>query len=279
MTRPDLFIGVVSHRGSRFAVSQGPQGLAALLEAELATAGIATTVVVSTDDHFDASPFPLSEASVQASLSAQLRLHGTWARFIGRRWSPRWLAEQALRSGKRQTQRVRSPGVAMLRRLLNIELSHVDLMRRGLASGAAWVLIIEDDGAASDVADCAAGLRGLMEHADRIAYANVSQSYSSRTLGVDHLLHADPGVRWAGTVSRGLFAADRPVTNTVCAILYAREFLPGLVRVMDELPMEPVVPIDWKLNLAMMRLFDEGAFAERRCWQVEPAPIDQLSMR
>jgi hypothetical protein len=279
MTRPDLFIGVVSHRGTRFSVSQGPQGLAARLRAELEAAGTATTVVVSTEDPFDASPFPITETAVQASLSAQLRLHRTWATFIGRRWSPRWLAEQVLRSAKRQTQRVRSPGVAMLRRLLNIELSHVDLMQRGLDTGADWVLIIEDDGASADVPDCAAGLLGLMAHPDRIAFANVSQSYSSRTLGVDHLLHADPTLQWTGSVSRGLFEAERPVTNTVCAILYSRQFLPELVRVMHELPMEPVVPIDWKLNLAMMQLFDEGTFAQRRCWQVEPAPIDQLSMR
>ena len=69
------------------------------------------------------------------------------------------------------------------------------------------------------------------------------------------------------------------MTNTVCAILYRAAFVRDLLAAMDALPMEPVVPIDWKLNLALMRMFDDGRLVAGDCWQVEPGPIDQLSMR
>jgi hypothetical protein len=74
-------------------------------------------------------------------------------------------------------------------------------------------------------------------------------------------------------------AASRPVTNTVCAILYRATFLRDLVAEMESLPMTPVVPIDWKLNIALMNMFESGSLLNGDCWNVTPGPMDQLSMR
>lgn len=279
MTSPDVFIGVVSYQGSKFSVSQGPEGLAALLSREFEILSLTSTVVVNTEDRFDPASLTITEHTVQACLSAQIALDGQWAAFLQRPRSLKGLATSGLRSAKRLQQRFRSPGLGMVRRLLNIEISHLDLMRAGLENGASWVLILEDDAATLDVVDCAAGLKGLMGHGDRLAYANVSESFTPAELGIEHLLVAVPGVSWAGTLPRKVTSSARPATNTVCAILYEREFLVTLVKAMDALPMEPVVPIDWKLNLALMELFRQGAFGSRECWFVEPGPIDQLSMR
>lgn len=164
----------------------------------------------------------------------------------------------------------------MLRRLLNIELSHLDLMRRGLDSGAPWVLILEDDGFVDNLSDLVEGLDGLM--GGTASYVNLSASFSPRELGIEHLL-APASVGWQGSHPRSVLAADRPVTNTVCAILYSAEFLALLVSAMDRLPMEPVVPIDWKLNTALMDLHAEGMAPPDTCLLVEPAPIAQMSMR
>ena len=49
----ELFIGVVSHEGSRFAVSQGPGGLAAVLADQLHALGQSVLVEVSTVDAYD----------------------------------------------------------------------------------------------------------------------------------------------------------------------------------------------------------------------------------
>ena len=275
-----LFIGVVSHAGSRFAVSQGPNGLAARLVEPMGRHGIDVTVLVNTDDAYDATALPVTDDVVQASLTEQLHLDRRWAAYLDGGRGPRWWGQHGLRWLRRTEQMVRRPGPRMVERLLNIELSHLAVLRAGVASGADWVLVLEDDAASTDIDDCADGLRGLMSCGPpQPAYVNVSQSFTPRELGIEHLLSPAPDGPWRGSVPRQVLAADRPVTNTVCAILYRAAFVTDLLAAMDALPMEPVVPIDWKLNLALMELFDAGRLTAGDCWLVEPAPIDQLSMR
>ncbi|MHB1065974.1 MAG: hypothetical protein ACYC2Z_00885 [Candidatus Nanopelagicales bacterium] len=273
-----LFIGVVSHPSTRFAVSQGPEGLAARLAGALEASGIDTTVVVNTADRHDDVARPVTDDVVQACLTEQVRLDRRWARYLGRARGTRWWIQRGLRWIRRAEQWVRRPDPATVRRLLNIELSHLELLRAGLEAGAAWVLILEDDAASSDPAEAAAGLAGLMRSgSDQPAYVNLSLSFSNAELGIEHLLTPLPAT-WAGSPERCLLAAERPVTNTVCAILYRGSFVADLVEAMDALPMEPVVPIDWKLNLALMEMFASGRLRAGDCWMVEPPPIAQMSM-
>lgn len=277
-----LFIGVVSHEGSRFAVSRGPSGLARQLVDPLARAGVEVDVVIRTDDLHDPSTLPISEATVQASLTEQLHLDREWAAYLDRPRGPSWWGTHALRWLHRTGQRVRSPGPGMVRRLVNIELSHVALLRAGVDGGADWLLILEDDAASADPEDCAAGLAGLMRdraEAHQPAYVNVSESFTLSELGIEHLLTPVADTAWHGSIARTMLSANRPVTNTVCAILYRADFAGRLLDAMDQLPMEPVVPIDWKLNIALMGMFRDGQLREADCWVIDPAPIDQLSMR
>ena len=275
MATPSLFVGVVSHMGSRFAVGQGPRGLGA----QLASALPESVVQVNTENFIDDSTWTIDTAQVQRTLSAEIRLDHEWATFLSRPRTVRRGASSVARRLRRLWRRVQPPSPAMVRRLVNIELSHLDLMRRGLESQAPWILIIEDDAFAEDVKDLAEGLSGLMAADPPAAFVNVSESFTTTELGVDHLLTPLVHARWAGNHARVLLAAARPVTNTVCAILYRREFLTGLVDAMDSLPLEPVVPIDWKLNLALMSMYRSGAIGAGECWLVEPAPIAQMSMR
>ena len=278
----DLFIGVVSHEGSRFAVSQGPGGLAAVLADHLRSLGRSVLVEVSTVDAYDADRLPITPAIVGACLTAQVQLDRRWAKYLGRPRGARWWATHGLRWARRAEQLVRPPGPKMVERLLNIEMAHFALLRSGLATGADWVLILEDDAASADVVDCAAGLAWLMSsRADepQPAYVNISQSFALDALGLSQLLTFAPDASWAGETPRRILTSARPATNTVCAILYRGSFVHELLTVTDALPLEPVVPIDWKLNLALMQLFATGGLGADDCWFVDPAPIDQLSMR
>jgi len=270
-----LFIGVVSHEGSRFAVSQGPDGLASQLVAAVAGAA----VHVNTVDLLPVDSPLVTPETVQGTLTAELQLDRTWAKFLGRPQGMHWWGVHAARWGRRTWQRLRPPSPSMVRRLLNIELSHLDLMRRGLASGAPWVLILEDDGFTSDIQDLSEGLARLMHLSAPPGFVNLSESFTTRELGIDHLLSPVSGVTWAGDRPRSVLQARKPVTNTVCAILYSTSFLADLVQAMDALPMEPVVPIDWKLNMALMALDEAGRVPPGTCWLVEPAPIRQMSMQ
>ena len=278
----DCFIGVVSHEGSRFAISQSYEGLAEILRLQFLDAGATTAVQVNTRNLHDPEALPIDSAVVQATLSAELHLQAQWAAYLraGDRASVVEGVRNVVRSTRRIVRRFRAPSPASVTRLVNIELSHLNLMRAGLESGAGWVLILEDDAFTPDPTDCAQGLLGLMRDCPTtVDYVNVSQSFTNTQLGIEHLLNTAAALRWTGSVSRDVLSASRPVTNTVCAILYRREFLISLVDEMHELPMTPVVPIDWKLNIALMRLFESGRLRDGSCLLVDPAPIDQMSMR
>lgn len=256
-------------------MSQGPSGLAARLTSALPD----VVVQVNTENLLDEAAWSIDAAQVQRTLTAELALEHEWAAFLGRRPTLRRRATSLVRRLRRAWRRLQPPAPAMVRRLGNIELSHLDLMRRGLESQAPWILIIEDDAFAEDLDDLSRGLAGLMVADPPAAYVNVSESFSTAELGIDHLLRPVGHTHWAGHHERSLMSADRPVTNTVCAILYRREFLTSLVTAMEALPLEPVVPIDWKLNMALMILYRSGTITSGECWLVEPAPIAQMSMR
>ena len=279
MAAPNLFIGVVSHARSRFADSQGDQGLGARLGDALRRLDRSTELHVNTGNLFDATANPLSKSDFKSSLDECARIENDWADFLLADSAPsaKHRAAKCARWATRQWHRLRPPDERSWVRLANIELSHVDLLSSGLACGAQWILILEDDAESSDVVDCAAGISRLMEEATSAGFINLSQSFSIGELGIESLLRPS-GISWAGGVDRQVFAADRPITNTVCAILYRRSFAEQLVAELGARPLVPLVPIDWKLNEVLMRLYGNDPDSLGTCLFVNPGPIDQRSM-
>lgn len=278
MASPTVFIGVVSHPQSRFTVNQGIEGLAARLSLELAGLGTSSEYVVNVRNDFESSGILATRSLFRQGIAEEVRLERTWSRFLGVRRSARWWVRHLARWALVYSYALRKGDVGEIKRLINIELSHLALMRDGIDSGAPWTLILEDDAGARDVADLAAGLRGITQSDPVPAYINLSRSFGTSELGIDHLLSPAISASWDGMQHRTILEAERPATNTVCAILYQRQFLEKLVVEIESLPSEPVVPIDWRLNLALMNLWDKGLIGPGDCWFVEPAPIDQLSM-
>ena len=268
-----LFIGVVSHPKTRFVASQGEHGLATQLAAQLPGAEVHVNVV----DLLDEKSISIDRRFVQSSLTAEFKLEQAWMRYLKSRSGMRQFRRRLSRWVRRSAQWIRSPSPNSMRRLINIELSHRDLLERGLASGAPWMLILEDDAGAQDVFDLAQGIDGIIHAARPPEFVNLSQSFTLVELGIDQLVSPSP-TAWHGAEARVILTADRPVTNTVCAIMYSREFTQRLMTIWQGMPMEPVVPIDWKLNAALMRMFDLGLVGGNSCWLVDPAPIIQMSM-
>lgn len=273
MPATTLFIGVVSHRGSRYAQSQGDHGIAA----RLATAIPDSTVHVNTGDLLVTTDVELPPDVIQKSLTDELVLERAWARYLGIPRTTRWWMGHGLRWARRAMRGVLRPDDAGMRRLLNIELSHLDLLRRGLASDAPWILILEDDAHCHDVTDLAAGLIGLTATGST-GFVNLSESFPLSELRIEGLL-TPSSITWRGSVPRRVLLAARPVTNTVCAILYSRTFVSTLLDAWDELPLTPVVPIDWKFNRILMDLDATKGGSPPTCLFVEPAPIIQMSMQ
>jgi hypothetical protein len=288
-----LFIGVVSHTQTQYLFSQGPQGLATLVAGELSQRGFKCTVCVNTENLWDPSVLPLTEAEAYASQVASLGSEISWENYLNASGTHSYRSRLrkrfilALRQMKLkathsllESHSATQVDVASVKRLMNIELSHVDLWRRGIESQADWILIVEDDGSSANIPDLAEGLAQLLtslKDSVQPAYLNVSESFGAQELGTRGLLSPAP-LPWRGTTARSILQSSRPITNTVCAVLYRRTFLVELQKVFVELPMTPVLPIDFKLNEALQILHSRGSLGAGDCWQIDPAPIVQLSM-
>lgn len=284
---PTVFLGLVTHRATRFPESQGETGLLAQIHQELQTRGVSSVVSVHDADHFDAALVPLTKAEVTASIVAELDLEQRWRIYV--RPEKAGIPLTAFMGLRRLYRRIRlappwssdaeasAPGAAMLRRLVNIELAHLHLMNQAMEQGAEWALIVEDDAQSSDpraFADALADFISTHGSARQPRYVNVSRSFETDPLGIER--HLTPDGEWdAGT---RILRADQPLTNTVCAILYRTDFLRELMPALESIPLSPVLPIDWKLNAALLDLNQRGSLGAGDCWFLDPGPLAQGSM-
>jgi len=274
-----VFIGVVSHEASRFVDARGLNGLAHQLKEAFSSLGIKCVTQINTKNFFDESSYALSPRMALVSVKAEIKLEKKWIRFLAK---PKLLGEATRLAGRyahffRHLNKFSS--IVELKRLLNIEYSHVNLYRAAIASGAQWAIILEDDAYSSDPVALAESLSELLMEANSAKVVSLSASFSLDELGIKHLLSVGHGnLRWRGPSSRIVYQASRPATNTVCAIGFRTSFLAEILADFESQPAEPVVPIDWKLNATLMRLWDAKKIGPDECWFIEPAPIIQLSM-
>ena len=273
MSRPDLFIGVVTYAGTQFPESSTDRGLAYSL-AEL----MPRTVVEINSSNLWTPAHPPSPQEARDSQTAELRAERRWAQFLGHSRKLSFLGRISARWAKFGLRSLREFDADTVTRLMNIECSHLDLWNKALRSNAEFVLILEDDAGSDQTDDLAAGLQAWRDKGLRPSFINLSASFDTHQLDLSDLLSVDPGVTWSGTQRRTVLRASRPVTNTVCAVLYGREFLRKFVDRWEAAPTSPVLPIDWKMNMVLMDMFTAGAFAEHPVWWLEPAPIQQRSM-
>jgi hypothetical protein len=273
-----VFIGLVSHPKSSFSGSQGPEGLTSQLALALGGVGVRTQVQVNTANLFDESEFPLTAKMARESVRQEIRLEGEWFHFLKKPQGLSHLVRMAGRLVRYFIDWRDNSKSTELRRLLNIEYSHVDLYRAAVASGLDWAVILEDDAYCPDPAGFARGIVELMNSTGTPKYVNLTTSFSLTEIGIEHLLSTVPHVVWAGPGDCSVIRSERPATNTVCAIAFSREFLEQVLADFDSHPAEPIVPIDWKLNATLMRLWELGSIKAGECWFLEPGPVVQLSM-
>lgn len=252
----------------------------------LRDASVTATVSIHDADHFDADLVPLTTTEVLASTMAELDLERRWRVYVrpdrdGMSLKAFMMARQLYRRARLappwQGTDASARGAAMLRRLVNIELAHLHLMKQAIESESAWALIVEDDAHSTDPREFAQDLAGFVAaqgRAHQPRYVNLSRSFEPDPLGIDRHL-SDIGAWGRGA---RLLSSDRPLTNTVCAILYRTDFLRELLPVLDAIPISPVLPIDWKLNMALLELHERDALGPGDCWFVEPGPLTQGSM-
>jgi hypothetical protein len=282
---PDLFVGLVTHPRSRFADAASPTGLMSGLATAVAESGATVVTAVSDRDEYTDDLLPLTVDVVRQSIEAELSCERRWREYLAGHPAGVGLrsfmaVRRAYRSITLAPPWVRSlgpddAGARMVRRLVNIELSHLRLIEEAVASGASWCLLLEDDAWCEDPHGFASALMRFVREAETRGQpqtVNMSESFSIDDLGIRHLLTPIPPEQ-AGPWP--MYAAERPVTNTVCAVLYRGDFMARLLGELRQIPVAPVIPIDFKLNEALMRMAPSVAPGD--VWVASPAPLSQRS--
>jgi len=284
---PTVFLGLVTHEGTRFKSADKPTGLIHQVSSALTERGYRTEMLISRENDFEKSGVVLTQREVVDSIKAELRIERQWRRFVnsddtGALQDIKFTARHIYRRAKFAPLGRRRPlaterGAQMLRRLVNIELAHVKLLKAAYQSGASWAMIVEDDAQLDDVESFTSHLKTFIESqasSTTPLYLNLSDSFSYESLGLSSRLR--PTGSWSPNAA--LLSADRPLTNTACAILYRYEFIDILLPALLQIPTSPVLPIDWKLNAALLDLYCRGDVKSDDCWFVSPGPIVQGSM-
>lgn len=169
--------------------------------------------------------------------------------------------------------------VKKLERLANIDLSHLRLLTEGIASGASWILIMEDDGQIDNIEQAASIIKSIISHLDaaKPIFVNLSESIDTETLGVKAQINAAT-VTLPFDGGRNLVHLELPITNTVCANLYSAEFAQMFAEAISQQGIVPSIPIDWRMNKLILQSMANRDFEEITCFWVIPGLAKQGSM-
>lgn len=290
-----LFIGMVTHARSRFDANGAARGLVDSLAKEAGRLGMNVVAAVSDRDDYDPKRYPLTRWELIRSAVYQARLEHRWRRYVADAAAAGavdrgldlvlWGGMTVKRTADSLAPRPWGPteglaGTKSAVRLINIDLSHLRLMDEAAASGCEWVLILEDDAGTADaesaVRDVASVMAALAD--THTGFVTMSESIGHDALGVGGILTPAPDLDNGAMFGRELWRASRPVTNTVCANLY-RPWLLAMVRAeIGRQGLLPVAPIDWRLNAALMVLYEKGVVDSETCLWARPGVFTQRSM-
>ncbi len=279
----DIFIGLVTHPKSVFPQARTANGLAARLVETLTSLGLFVASAIVDDNLLAPDQITVTPEAVRYSVREEITAEENWREYLNSgsisllmrlqfrirqtvttlRLAPPW----------RRSIDANDAGSRRLIRLANIELAHLRVLDEAVRSEAAWALILEDDAQAGDVSklgrELAQFLNTVCDATPELSMINLSDSFTVDQLGIEHLLaESERASVW--TIRK----VDRHITNTVCAVLYRRDLLIHLFEELQSIPLEPVVPIDFKVNEAIRRA---GTDLPGQTWICDPAPIAQGS--
>ncbi len=275
-----MFIGLVTHPRSRFnSKGQASQRIAELSNA-LSQLGINVVTLISDRNDFSSSGKVIGIADRVRSAWRQVQVEKAWEEYLQESTGSDSLSRRHgafFFSGmfvKRAISYVFNP--SPLARLANIDYSHLRVLKEGVASGANWVLIVEDDAQFAEPVRTANVLRTVVEffdgHSSNI-FINLSDSIDTVQLKVDRIVSGDNSVLTLANDSE-LLEISPAISNTVCANIYSNSFARDFVSAIETQGMFPSVPIDWRLNQLIM---DDRA-TPVECYWIIPGLFLQGSM-
>ena len=278
-----ILIGLVTHEASRFNDESQATDQVSVLANLISSMGFKVDLLISDRNDFSASGEVISPLMAVRSAREQAILEVRWANYLKQQSNPdrrasfrAWIRIAGM-TLKRSLDYLVSR--RKLRRLANIDLSHMRILERGINSNADWILIIEDDGFIENVGETASLLARILLHLNSLnqIFVNLSESISIEKLGVETLV-LDLDNYLDDESDRKLVHLRAPITNTVCANLYSTRFAQSWHLSMDRDGLFPSIPIDWRLNRYILEMVDLCIAQDVDCYWVIPAPVVQGSM-
>lgn len=277
-----IFLGLVTHKGSRFNLDGAASRQITALAQEIAARGHAVDLLISDRDDFDPDRYPMSLSTRLASAWSQASLEARWRAYLDRvqghpaaTLTASSLVARAGSGTRRMLSALGMPGTGQdlssqaLVRLINIDLSHLRVWNAAHEYSADVVLALEDDARLTST-NSMVNVADVLEHlpTHRSTLVVLSESISPSDLGVHRIL--DRSHRWVEYPQ--LRCLEFPITNTVCANAYSGALIADLVSNITTENLVPVHPIDWRLN---QYLLDHPDIT---CLWSEQAPFVQMSM-
>ena len=145
--------------------------------------------------------------------------------------------------------------VKMLLRQSNISAGHAQLMQNAIWRGDKYLLILEDDFHLSNLTSLKSQLNfvlEVLENNSNLKLINLSESFTNEELG--HYGFVQNNFTSPNHPELIVSSLPHPVTNTVCATIYRTEFLLLLARELRMMDDISLIPIDHKINIALMKL-------------------------
>ena len=277
---PKIFIGLVTHPRSRF----NSKGQASQKVIELANSlnqlGFNVVTLISDRNDFDLSGKVIGIADRVRSAWRQAQVEKAWNEYLRESTGS---DSDACKHGaiffsgmfvKRATSFLLNS--SSLARLANIDFSHLRVLKEGVATGAEWVLIIEDDAQFAEPVGTADALRTVLDfltgHTGNI-FINLSESMDVVQLKVDGIVSCGNSVLTFANDSE-LVEVSPAISNTVCANIYSADFAQDFVSAIEAQGIFPSVPIDWRLNQLIM----DSQITPTECYWVKPGLFLQGSM-
>ena len=277
---PKIFIGLVTHPHSRFNVEgQSSQRIYELANV-LSQLGINVVTLISDRNDFQSSGRVIGIGDRVRSAWKQVHIEKAWDKYVWVSSGPDSLTRKhgaiffSAMFVKRATSYLFNS--RSLARLANIDLSHLRALKEGVASGADWVVIIEDDAQFADPVKTAGVLGTVLEYLGRPTgsiFVNLSESIDTVELKVDGIVTSGNSLLALADGSE-LLEISPAISNTVCANMYSLNFASEFARAIEVQGILPSVPIDWRLNQLIM----ETRVTPVECYWVKPGIFLQGSM-
>lgn len=277
-----MFLGLVTHTRSRFNRDGAASDQVTAIAQVLASRGHEVGVLISDRDDFDPDTYRLGLSTRIASAWSQANLEGRWKAYVkrlqGRSANTSTTGSLVARAGSGTRRTLSALGIAVsgadlsteaLKRLINIDLSHIRVWTAAHEFGADTVLVLEDDARLTHT-HSTMSVADVLEHlpTSELSLAVLSESISPTGLGVRRIL--DHSNKLSDYPQLRLL--ESPLTNTVCANAYSGKLIADLIASITPENLIPVHPIDWRLNQYLL------THTDITCLWSEPAPFVQMSM-